>query len=86
VLKENGEHINASAGECYANSPLKKDSFTLVADIGLDGKFVNIVVRPEHAVARCYAAKIGQIRTKASRPVGFGDRSFPVVFNVHYTK
>ncbi|MEO5565042.1 MAG: hypothetical protein ABIR05_00015, partial [Luteimonas sp.] len=86
VLKEHGESINRFAGECYAGSPLKKDTFTLVADIDPQGNFENVDVQPDSAPTRCYALKIDKLQVKANRPVGYSDKPFPLVFNFNYNK
>ena len=80
------ESMNTFARECYADSTLEKDTFTLVADIDNIGVFKNVVVQPESATTRCYADKFGKLRTNASRPAGFAETSFPLVMEVHYNK
>jgi hypothetical protein len=86
LLKEHGEGINTFAGECYANTSIQKDTFKLVADINPSGKIENVVVQPDTAPTRCYAQKIGQLTVAASRPLGYADKSFPLVINVNYNK
>lgn len=86
VVKEHGAALNTFIGECYAQSSLDKDSFQLIADIGADGEFGNVAVRPVSAQARCYAGKIDALRTKAPRPAGFENKPFPLVINVNYFK
>lgn len=86
LIEEHGESIERFAGECYADSTLEKDFFTVVADVGSNGTFENVVVQPESAPTRCYADKLGKLRTNASRPAGFADSTFPLVINVDYNK
>lgn len=86
LVQEHSESINAFAGECYASSNLEHDVFTLVADVGTDGSFGNVVVQPETAQTLCYAEKVGTLRTGAPRPPDFADRPLPLVINVTYDK
>lgn len=86
LIKEHGESINKFAGECYANSALDKDSFTVVADIDQAGNFKNVVVQPDSAPTRCYADKLATLHTNASRPAGFAAKSIPLVVHVNYNQ
>ena len=86
LIKEHGERLNAFVGECYAKTSLQRETFKLVADINPDGKFQNVVVKPDAAPMRCYAQKIGQLQVSASRPLGYSDKSFPVFLIVNYNK
>lgn len=86
LIKEHVERLNTFASECYADSALEKDAFTLVADIDISGMFNNVVIEPESATARCYADKFGKLQTNASRPAGFAETSFPLVINFNYIK
>jgi len=85
-IKEHGERLNSFVGECYASTSLQKETFKLVADINSHGKFENVVVQPDSAPMRCYAKKISQLQVSASRPVGYSEELFPVVFIVNYNK
>ncbi len=86
LIKENMESMNTFASECYADSTLEKDAFTLVADIDNNGMFKNVVVEPESAATRCYSDKFSKLRTNASRPASVAETSFPLVINVNYIK
>ena len=86
VVKEHGDRLESFIGECYGQSGLEKDSFTLVADIAPDGQFGNVAVQPESPETRCYAGKIGALRTGAPRPVGYGDKPFPLFINVNFNR
>lgn len=86
LLNEHGPVINSFIGECYATSALKKDNFTLVADIDQHGKFTNIAVQPESDTTRCFAQDIANLRVAASRPADFTSRTIPIVFKVNYEK
>lgn len=86
LVQEHGESINAFAGECYGSSDLEHDVFTLVADVGTDGSFGNVVVQPESVQTLCYAERVGSLRTGAPRPADFADRPLPLVMNVTYDK
>ncbi|GAB3003869.1 hypothetical protein GCM10010960_14380 [Arenimonas maotaiensis] len=86
VVKEHGERLESFIGKCYGQSGLDKDSFQLVADIAADGQFGNVVVRPETVPARCYAGKIDALRTSAPRPVGYGEKPFPLFINVNFNR
>lgn len=86
LVKEHMESLNTFASECYADSTLEKDAFTLVADIDNNGMFKNVLVQPESATTRCYADRFGKLRTNASRPAGFAETSFPLVIEVDYNK
>ena len=86
LVKEHMESMNTFANECYADSTLEKDAFTLVADIDNNGMLKNVVVQPESATTRCYAGKFGKLRTNASRPADFAETSLPLVIDVTYNK
>lgn len=86
LLKEHGESINNFIGQCYADSVLDKDSFTVVADIDKAGNFKNVVVQTESTPSLCYADKLAKLHTNVSRPVGFSAKSIPFVINVNYNK
>ena len=86
LFKEHGEGINKFAGECYAKTSIQKDTFKLVADINPSGRIESVVVQPDTATTRCFTQQIGQLTVTASRPLGFVDKSFPLVINVNYNK
>lgn len=86
LIKEHEESINSFATECYANSAVEKDSFTLVADIDQAGNLTNVVVQPESPPTLCYAEKFARLHTGVSRPANFTSKPIPLVLNVHHSK
>ena len=86
LLKEHGDGLKSFAGECYGQTELQRASFKLVADITPDGRFENVVVQPESPPTKCYAKKVSELKVSAARPLGYGDKSFPLFINVNYNK
>jgi hypothetical protein len=83
LLKTHGGEINGFFRTCYAQSDTEQSPFSLVADIMPDGRFANVAVRPESAVTRCYANKIGTLQTEIARPGDYATQAFPIVIHVN---
>jgi len=83
LLKAHGSEINGFFRVCYAQSDTEQGPFSLVADIMPDGRFANVAVRPETAVTKCYANKIGTLQTQIARPGDYATQSFPIVIHVN---
>ncbi|NEX63956.1 hypothetical protein [Noviherbaspirillum galbum] len=80
MLKQAGPQIARLIRRCGASAPNVKP-FALVADIDAHGHAQNILAKPEHASARCFAKGFGSL-TYLKPPVGDGQETFPVMVRV----
>jgi hypothetical protein len=81
MVREASSHFARTMRKCWPLSKQDPKPFALVAEIDQDGIARDVVVRPAHAAARCFAA--GFASNRYLPPPEYPDRnSFPVTMRV----
>ena len=86
IVEGNGKSIDQYAAECYSKAPHQKYNFQVIADVTNQGRFENVLVRPESDPNTCFARKFSKLRVDSDRPAGFEKKSFPIFINVTHNK
>jgi len=86
MLRRNGRYLARTMRSCIAASPKpEKKTVTLVADINAEGKATGIEVKPENAVAGCYAS--GFAAASYPKPPAYpGREGFPVTMKIRVVR
>lgn len=86
MFKRAGRKLAGAMRSCIAaSSKSDKNSVTLVADIGADGKATTIEVQPDNAVAQCFASRFSSI--SYPKPPAYPERSgFPVAMRINVAR
>lgn len=86
VLKRNSRHLARTMRTCIARSPKPAaKTFVLVADISPDGKAEAVAVKPDNAVANCFASGFSSV--SYPKPPQFRQRQgFPVMMKVRVVR
>lgn len=81
MMREAGSHFARTMRKCRPLSKQDSKPFVLVAEIDPEGVARDVVVRPAHAAARCFAAGFSSFRYLP--PPDYPDRgSFPVMVRI----